>query len=128
MNKIVHFEIPFDDKEKAMKFYKDIFGWELNDMPEMNYVIAHTVKVDEKFMPKESGAINGGMYKRDENSAQSPVLVIDVPSVDDYAKKIEKIGGKIIRPKHKVGEMGYYAQFEDTEGNVLGIWETIKKE
>ena len=65
MNKIVHFEIPFDDKEKAMKFYKDIFGWELNDMPEMNYVIAHTVKVDKKFMPKESGAINGGMYKRD---------------------------------------------------------------
>jgi len=111
-----------------MKFYKDIFGWELNDMPEMNYIIAHTVKVDENQMPKESGAINGGMYKRDENSAQSPVLVIDVPSVDDYTKKIKKMGGKIIRNKHKVGDMGYYAQFEDTEGNILGIWETIKKE
>jgi uncharacterized protein len=127
MNKIVHFEIPFDDKEKSKEFYGKVFGWQFQEMPEMNYTITRTVEVDKKFMPKESGAINGGMYKRDEQSAKSPVLVIDVPSVDEHIKKIEEAGGKIIRPKVKVGEIGYYAQFQDTEGNILGIWENIKK-
>ena len=104
-----------------------VFSWGFQDMPEMDYLIARTVRVDEKFMPKEVGAINGGMYKRDKNSAKSPVLVIEVSSVDNYIKKIEKAGGKITRQKVKVGNMGLYAQFQDTEGNILGIWETIKK-
>ena len=104
-----------------------VFSWGFQDMPEMDYLIARTVRVDEKFMPKEVGAINGGMYKRDKNSAKSPVLVIEVSSVDNYIKKIEKAGGKITRSKVKVGNMGLYAQFQDTEGNILGIWETIKK-
>lgn len=126
MDKIVHFEIPFDDKEKAMKFYKDVFDWKLHDMREMNYIMAHTVEVDDKHMPKESGAINGGMYKRDTKSSNGPVLVINVKSIDAYIKKIEQADGKIVREKMQVGDMGLYAQFEDTEGNILGIWEDIK--
>lgn len=66
MDSIVHFEIPFDEKERAMKFYKEVFQWEIQDMPEMNYVITRTTEVDEKFMPKKSGAINGGMFKRED--------------------------------------------------------------
>jgi uncharacterized protein len=127
MDKVVHFEVPFDDKERAMEFYKSVFGWGMNDMPEMNYTIVHTVEVDENQMPKESGAINGGMYKRGEGSAKGPVIVIDVSSIDEYIKKVEAAGGKVFREKTQVGEMGFYAQVEDTEGNVIGIWEMIKK-
>lgn len=127
MDKVVHFEVPFDDKERAMKFYKDVFGWGMQDMHEMNYTMVHTVEVDEKFMPKEPGAINGGMYKRDAQSARSPVIVISVSSVDEYIKKIEDAGGEVFRGKVRVGDMGFYAQVKDTEGNVIGIWETIKK-
>jgi len=123
----VHFEIPFDDKEKCLDFYKNVFGWKLNDMPEMNYIIVHTVDVDEKFMPKQVGAINGGMYKRDEKSAKGPVIVIDVSNLDDKLKEIEEMGGKVFREKMKVGDMGWYAQVKDTEGNIIGVWETIKK-
>jgi len=127
MDKVVHFEIPFDDKEKCLDFYKNVFGWKLNDMPEMNYIIVHTVDVDEKFMPKQVGAINGGMYKRDEKSAKGPVIVIDVSNLDDKLKEIEEMGGKVFREKMKVGDMGWYAQVKDTEGNIIGVWETIKK-
>jgi uncharacterized protein len=127
MDKVVHFEVPFDDKERAQKFYKDVFDWGMNDMPEMNYTIVHTVEVDDKMMPKESGAINGGMYKRGEGAAKGPVIVIDVSSIDEYVKKIEAAGGKVIRAKNQVGDMGFYAQVEDTEGNIIGIWEMIKK-
>jgi len=44
MDRVVHFEIPFDDKTRAMKFYSDSFGWKLQDMPEMQYVTATSVE------------------------------------------------------------------------------------
>lgn len=127
MNKVVHFEIPFDDKERAMSFYKNVFGWEMQDVPDMSYVITRTVAVDENFMPKESGAINGGFYERDDKSSKTPVLVIDVPSIDEHVALIKKAGGEVVREKMNVGNMGYYAQVKDTEGNIIGIWENIKQ-
>ena len=122
MDKAVHFEIPYDDLDRAKKFYTHVFGWKINTIPEMNYNIVHTVEVDEKQMPKESGAINGGMYKRDEKSAQGPVIVMNVEDVDEAVKKAEKAGGKVFRKKMSIGEMGFYAQVKDTEGNIIGVW------
>ncbi len=126
MDKVVHFEIPFKKHDRASKFYSGLFGWKMNPVPEMDYTIVHTVEVDSNNMPKESGAINGGLTKSDKKT-KSPVLVIDVPSIDAYVEKIKKAGGKIVQKKMAVGDMGYYAKFKDSEGNILGIWENIKK-
>ena len=52
---------------------------------------------------------------------------IDVSSVDDYIKKMVKAGGKAVMPKMKVMDMGLYARVTDTENNIIGIWENIKK-
>jgi len=128
MNKVVHFEIPYEDKDRATSFYKTVFGWGIEDMPEMNYTIARSVETDENHIPKESGAINGGFYKRKEGVATGPVLVIDVPSIDEHIKKVEEAGGSSVMPKVKVGDMGLYAQVKDTEGNIIGIWESVKKD
>ncbi len=84
--------------------------------------MVNTVECDDKHMPKEPGAINGGMFKRKVPN-QSPVIVINVPSIDDYLGKIEKAGGKMVLPKQNVGDFGFYAQFSDTEGNVIGLWQ-----
>jgi predicted enzyme related to lactoylglutathione lyase len=46
-----------------------------------------------------------------------------VPSVDEYADKVEKLGGKIIVPKKAVPGMGYFIICMDTENNAFGIWE-----
>ena len=127
MDKVVHFEIPFDDAARAQKFYKSVFGWKITEVPEMNYHMVHTVDIDENRMPKEAGAINGGMYKRGENTAKSSVIVISVANIDDYIKKVKKAGGKVVAAKNQVGDMGFYAQVSDTEGNVIGIWEMIAK-
>ena len=126
MDKVVHFEIPADDMARAKKFYQDMFGWELVDIPGMEYVIAHTVAVDKDNMPLEPGVINGGITKRIPTE-KNPVIVIDVPSVDDYVKKIVKAGGKVVALRQEVMQMGLYARVADTEGNVIGIWENIKK-
>ena len=122
MDKIVHFEIPADNLARAKKFYSTVFGWKMNEMPEMDYVLVQTVESDENGMPKEPGAINGGMLKR-EDPVKSPVVTISVKSIDEAAKTIEKNGGKIIRPKMPVGDMGFAAYFKDPEGNAVGLWQ-----
>ncbi|MFQ5531611.1 MAG: VOC family protein [Candidatus Nanoarchaeia archaeon] len=128
MGKVVHFEVPFDEQERAKEFYSKVFGWNFQDIPEMDYIMAHTVECDENNMPKEYGAINGGMYKRDDKSATSPVIVINVENIDETLNKIQESGGSTFREKVTVKGMGYYAQVKDTEGNIIGVWENIKKQ
>ncbi len=126
MNKVVHFEIPYDDQQRAQKFYQDVFGWQINKFADMDYYIATTCKTDPKtMMPTELGAINGGFLKKDP-TGEHPVIVIAVPSVDEHIKKIESAGGKVVMPTMKVGDFGLYARVADTEGNVIGIWQLLK--
>lgn len=123
MPKVVHFEIPAEDLDRAKNFYGSIFGWELQDMEGMDYTIVRTVAVDEQQMPTEPGAINGGMMRRSADTP-SPVLTIDVHSIDEALKRIEEAGGSVVRPRQEIPGMGAYAYFKDTEGNTLGLWET----
>jgi uncharacterized protein len=123
MDKVVHFEIPFDDKKRAMKFYTDAFGWKLTDMAEMSYVMAETVAMNEKRMPSEAGAINGGLFPRPKE-APNPVLYVGVASVDETVKKVQAAGGKVVTPKTPIPGMGAYARVVDSEGNVVGLFES----
>jgi len=123
MDKVVHFEIPADDLNRAKGFYKKTFGWEIRDIPEMGYTLIHTTEVDmKKQMPKEPGAINGGMYKRDQ-SMPHPQVFMDVKDIDASLLKIKESGGVVVREKTPVGEMGFVANFKDSEGNILGLWQ-----
>lgn len=122
MDKVVHFEIPFDNKQRAMKFYTDTFGWHLTDMPEMNYVMASTVEVDQQQMPKVPGAINGGLFERPKE-APNPTIYVGVSSVDATIEKVTKAGGTIVTPRTPIPGMGAYARVKDTEGNVIGLFQ-----
>jgi len=123
MDKVIYFEIPADNIKRAQDFYKNIFGWKIVEIPGMDYYFVTTVEADQNMVPKEPGAINGGMLKRSVPSEQ-PVIVIQVPSIDEYLKKISSSGGKVILPKMAVSIFGFYARVTDTEGNVIGLWET----
>ena len=128
MNKVSHFEIPFDNQQRVQKFYQDVFDWQINKFGDMDYYTAMTCKSDPNtMMPFEAGAINGGLLKRDSTGGEHPLLVIDVPNIDDHIKKVEDAGGKVIMPKLSVGDSGFFARVADTEGNVIAIWQQIKK-
>ena len=122
MNKVVHFEIPFENKQRAMNFYSQAFGWQLQDMPEMNYVMANTVATGPDYRPTEPGAINGGLFQRPKE-APAPVIYIGVASVDDAIKKVQSAGGKVVTPKTPIPGMGAYGRIADPEGNVIGLFE-----
>lgn len=119
MDKVVHFEIPYDNKGRASKFYSEIFGWELLDIPAMEYTMIHAATTDKNNMVIENGAINGGLFHRSESAAQ-PIVVIGVRSIDETVKKVVAAGGKIITPKQRIPN-GSYARVADCEGNVIGL-------
>jgi hypothetical protein len=127
MEMVGHFEIPADDMERAQAFYSKIFGWNMMVPPGMEgqYHLAMTVTTDDKGRPTQIGGINGALYKK-SGKEDKTVIVIVVDSIDGHVAKIEAAGGKMVRGKTPVTEMGFYAQAADTEGNVIGLFETKK--
>lgn len=91
----------------------------------MEYTGITTVATGEDNTPAEPGAINGGMMKRSDK-VRSPVVVINVASVNDYLGKVEAGGGSQVMPKTEIPGMGYYAYVSDPEGNIVGIWENLQ--
>ena len=123
MDKVVHFEIPFDDGERASAFYRDAFGWQLNAMPQLQYVLVTTTPTDEQGTPAEVGGINGGMLHR-QGPITSPIITIGVDDIDAALATVEKLGGKIALGRNPVGDMGFSAYVQDTEGNLIGLWQS----
>jgi predicted enzyme related to lactoylglutathione lyase len=121
---VVHFEIPTENKERANTFYQTAFKWNLIPMQGMDYTSAITTPSDEQTgMPSTPGAINGALFPRTEN-LKTPIITIDVEDVDAALAQVESAGGSVAQAKDAVPGMGYYAYFTDTEGNVLGLWQT----
>ena len=119
---VVHFEVPAMDMKRAREFYADVFGWRINELPEMDYTLVGTTPSDQNGMPKEPGAINGGMGKK-AGPLQCPVITMQVDSIDDALKAVQAHGGKVEQKKLPVGDMGWSAYFKDTEGNVMGLFQ-----
>ena len=120
--RVVHFEIPADDLERANEFYRAAFGWDISAVPGIDYAMLGTTPSNEEGGPLEPGAINGGMMLRDE-ARRSPIVTIDVDDIDQALRKIGELGGTTVLPKQEVMEMGYAAYFTDSEGNLMGLWE-----
>lgn len=120
--RVVHFEIPFDDGDRARSFYADAFGWNVMHMPDMGYTMVSTGPTDEQGPPSEPGFINGGMLQR-EAPVGSPVITVDVEDIDGTLEKIEKLGGTTVIAKQAVADMGFSAYFKDSEGNLMGLWQ-----
>jgi predicted enzyme related to lactoylglutathione lyase len=125
MPTVQHFEIPADDVERASKFYTMVFEWNMQKLanpedPSKDYWFFDT--------KDENGnkGIGGGLMKR-QAPEHSVTNYITVPSVDDYVSKIEKAGGKVIMPKTEIPEMGFIVVFLDTENNMFGLYEALKK-
>ena len=130
MNSVVHFEMPYDNRERVAKFYESAFGWRTQMLGEEmgNYVLATTTESDEKG-PKRPGAINGGFYeKKPDWPAQYPSVVIAVDDIQDSIKKVMSSGGKVLGFPMEIPNVGKYVSFTDTEGNRVGILQPLPRD
>ncbi len=134
MNPVVHFEMPYEDKQRMADFYNKAFGWTANMLgPEMgDYVVVMTSEYDEAAkVPKKPGMINGGLFKKTKDN-QYPSIVIAVDDIREAMKSVEASGGKVIGAQ-KAGEpddipgVGLYISVVDTEGNRIGVLQPSPK-
>jgi uncharacterized protein len=121
--RVVHFEVPYDDADRARGFYGDVFGWQIQPIPEMRYDMVSTGPVTDQGMPSEPGYVGGGMTQRGEPVSR-PVITIAVDDVDATLQKVSASGGSAVGEKIQVGDMGYAAYFKDSEGNLMGLWQS----
>ena len=120
MSTIIHFDVAADNSDRAKKFYEGLFDWKMENPPEMtDYYLIET-----KDLNGERG-VGGGLGKRGD-PGQRITSYIGVSSVDEYAAKVEKLGGKVVQPKMTVLGWGYLAVCLDTEDNMFGLWQEDK--
>lgn len=122
-NPVVHFEMPYEDPQRAISFYSAVFGWQMNKMGSDlgDYIIAVTTETDEKRMIKTPGNINGGLFPKKAGGPQVPSVVISVEDIRDSIKQVNSNGGKVLAEPSEIPGVGLYVSFTDTEGNVVSM-------
>jgi predicted enzyme related to lactoylglutathione lyase len=115
MSKMVHFEIPVEDPERAEAFYRDVLGWTVSRFGEEPYWLVRAGEDDEP------GA-NGALVHREELH-QSPVLIAGVADIDDILSRVRSCGGEVAVGKQPVPGVGWSAYARDPEGNTIGFFQ-----
>jgi len=119
MNPVVHFEMPYRDRDRAARFYSAAFGWQTQMLgPEMgNYLLVTTAISDAK-PGTAAGAIDGGLFPFEPDSpAQYPAVVIAVEDVRAAMSRVAAAGGEVLGEPMQIPGIGQYVAFIDTEGN-----------
>jgi len=122
--RVVHFEVPYDDADRARAFYSDVFGWAIQPVPEFEYNFVQTGPIDDTGMPTDTGYIGGGMFQRQEDIGR-PIITIDVDDMTKALATIADHGGAAVGEPQQVGDMGIAAYFTDCEGNLMGVWQSL---
>ena len=116
MDPVVHFEMPYRDRDRAARFYAEAFGWQMEKLgPQMgDYVLATT----DARPGAPAGAINGGLFPFGADApAQHPGVVIGVDDVRAAMARITDAGGRVLGEPMAIPGVGDYVAFIDTEGN-----------
>ena len=129
MNPVVHFEMPYDNRQRMAAFYQSAFGWQTQMLgAEMgNYVVAHTTETVDG-MVSTPGTINGGFYERKADwPAQHPSVVIAVDDLRTAMQQVAAAGGEVLGEPMEIPGIGHYVSFMDTEGNRVSMLQPLTR-
>lgn len=108
---VVHWEVQARDPGAQMRFFGDLFGWNVDANNPQNYGMV---------TPAGPGSIGGGIGPTID--APRATFYVQVPSIADTLDKAATMGGQTLMPRTDIG-MIIMAQFRDPEGNVIGLVE-----
>jgi len=120
MPRVVHFEIHGEEPAKLAAYYTSLFGWKIQHMAQMDYWMIDSSDGGEP-------GIDGGITRRhgpkpaEGQPVTSFVCTVQVPSVDDYFAKAQKLGGTVALPKMAIPGVGWIAYAKDPDGNIFGL-------
>jgi hypothetical protein len=111
-----HIEIPYDDEERAKRFYEGVFGWQFQSMEGFP---------GYDLVSPGPGDLGGALGKRGESAGTETRSYVLVDSIDDAARKVTELGGSITTPRTEITGQGWYAVGTDSEGNPLALYENL---
>jgi predicted enzyme related to lactoylglutathione lyase len=114
MPKITHFEIIGTDGKKSREFYSGLFGWEIDANNPMEYGLV---------APTENG-IGGGIAGAQPGGQPMVTIYVEVDAIQPYLDKVVSLGGKVLMERTVLPAMVTMAQFQDPDGNVIGLTES----
>ncbi|MFS8105211.1 VOC family protein [Lentzea alba] len=118
MSRVVHFEIPVDDPERAGEFYGAVFGWEAHKWGPQDY---WTMATGQE--PGTGPGAEGALTPRAE-APEGVLVYVDVEDVDTALAMVEKAGGSVVHGKMPIPTIGWSAHVRDSEGNLIGLFQS----
>jgi uncharacterized protein len=113
---IVHVEIPSKDRNADAQFYHELFGWEMRQIPEMDYATFATGENE----------VGGGLNPVNENNPPGNIMVyINTDQLQETLQEVERLGGKVIAPPMDIPGVGMFAIFSDPTGNSLALLQPV---
>lgn len=122
MNRVIHFEIHAENVERAVEFYRSVFGWQVEDWSEYSGMPYFGVTTGE-----DGPGINGAIMQRMGANMDvggpvaGAVLTLGTGDFDATAEKILAAGGTVAMEKMALPGMAWQGYFHDTENNVFGV-------
>jgi predicted enzyme related to lactoylglutathione lyase len=118
-NPVVYFEIPVIDMERATRFYSTVFNFKFD-----------TTIIDKNEMAlfpftEEKSGISGALAKGEiyKPTKDGVLIYFNTANMDETLRLANTNGGKILYPKTD-NSIGLVAEFEDTEGNRIALYQS----
>jgi len=109
---IVHIELSAKDHKEAAAWYKDIFGWEITEFPDMNY----------SFFAGPNESVGGGFNPvSDETPAGEVLVYIHTDNLAATINKIKEAGGTVVVESFDIPTVGTMGVFKDPTGNLMAL-------
>ncbi|RJQ53037.1 MAG: VOC family protein [Actinobacteria bacterium] len=117
MGRVIHFELSAKEPERAVRFYTDVFGWQIRKWEgPQEYYLATTG-------PEGEPGIDGAILPAGEEGPKT-VNTIGVEKIEDALSKTRQAGGQVVTEVTEVPGVGRFAYCLDTEGNQFGVIES----
>jgi predicted enzyme related to lactoylglutathione lyase len=116
VDSVTHFEIYGEEPAKLADFYRNVFGWQVEQMPGVNYWRIQTGSTDPN-------ALHGGLTYRAIPDLNGWMLFVNVASLDETVAVVQKLGGSVVRPKTAVPKTAWVTILADPAKNIFGVWQ-----
>lgn len=129
-NKVTWFSLPANDMNRALKFYKDAFNWQIEpeikeENDDFSFYVALNSKSDSNYISEEKGVINGCIVKR-KIGLPTPAILVEVENLNTAIEKVKKAGGELVSEKIVMKSLnGIFVLIKDTEGNYVELFQSI---
>ncbi|NTU94015.1 MAG: VOC family protein [Chlorobiaceae bacterium] len=117
-NPAAWFEIPVTDMARAAAFYESVFRWPIKLETMADGMVMGWFPMSESAYGASGSLVKGRGYVPTLGGA---VLYFSEQDIDGALDRVRQNGGNVITDKTDIGVFGFYAWFEDSEGNRIGL-------